>query len=108
MPSTGTAQLRIGCKMTLMQRTISSAHSDGMSEVDAEMARITNQAVAARRRLEVVPRISAEERREREEAVLFANASVGLEGFKVSAEAEARANRFIAGEIDLPEFLQGK
>lgn len=94
--------------MTLMQRTASSVRLDGMSEADAEMARMTNQAVAARRRLEAVPRISAEERREREDAVRFANASVGLEGFKVSAEAEARANRFIAGDIDLAEFLQGK
>ena len=50
--------------------------------------------------------LSPNERRKREEAVRFANASVGLEGFKVSPEAEARAQRFINGDIDLAEFLQ--
>jgi hypothetical protein len=47
----------------------------------------------------------AAELRKREAAVRFANASIGLEGLKVSAEAQARADRFIAGEIDLAEFL---
>ncbi len=50
-------------------------------------------------------RLPADELRRREDAVRFANASIGLEGFKVSAEAQARADRFIAGEIDLAEFL---
>ncbi len=52
-------------------------------------------------------RLSAEERRKREDAVRFANASMSLEGFKVSAADHARADRFIAGEIDLAEFLKG-
>lgn len=56
----------------------------------------------------VRPALSAEERRKREDAVRFANASVGLEGFRVTPEAEARAQRFVSGEIDLAEFLQGK
>ena len=47
----------------------------------------------------------AVELRRREDAVRFANASIGLEGLRVSAEAQARADRFIAGEIDLAEFL---
>lgn len=50
--------------------------------------------------------LSPEERRAREAAVRFANASVGLEGFRVSPEAEERARRFIDGEMDLAEFLQ--
>jgi Antitoxin VbhA len=52
------------------------------------------------------PVLSAEERRKREDAVRFANASVGLEGFRVTPEAEARAQRFVSGEIDLAQFLQ--
>ena len=49
---------------------------------------------------------TAEERRQRQEAVRFANASVELAGFRVSEEAHVRADRFIAGEIDLAEFLR--
>lgn len=52
--------------------------------------------------------ISAVERRRRESAVNFARASVGLEGFKPSKEAEAYAQRFINGEIQLAEFVQVK
>lgn len=46
------------------------------------------------------------ESRARQEAVNFARASVGLEGLKPSAASEQQAFRFIAGEIDLPEFLK--
>ena len=53
-------------------------------------------------------RLTAEERRAREDAVRFADASLGLSGFKVSAEARTRSDRFIAGEIDLAEFVNGK
>lgn len=49
--------------------------------------------------------IADEERRKRQEAVNYARASVGLEGFKPSHAAEAHAARFIAGEIDLAEFV---
>lgn len=49
---------------------------------------------------------SAAERQRRENAVNFSRASVGLEGFKPSQEEEARAQRFINGEIDLNEFVQ--
>lgn len=51
------------------------------------------------------PPISDEERRRREEACIYARASVGLEGFVLSAEAEAHAERYINGEIDLAEFV---
>ena len=54
------------------------------------------------------PALSDAERGKREDAVRFANASVGLEGFRVTPEAEARAQRFVNGEIDLAEFLQGQ
>lgn len=50
--------------------------------------------------------LSPEDRRAREAAVRFANASVGLEGVWVSPEAEERARRFIDSEMDLAEFLQ--
>ena len=50
--------------------------------------------------------ITEAERRKRQEAVNFARASVGLEGFKPSEEAEAQMRRHIAGEIDLTEFVK--
>ena len=49
--------------------------------------------------------ITEAERRKRQEAVNFARANVGLEGFKPSEEAEQRAARFVAGVIDLAEFV---
>lgn len=49
--------------------------------------------------------ISAAERQRREEAVNFARASMGLEGFIRSDKAEAHAQRFVSGEIDLDEYL---
>ena len=49
--------------------------------------------------------ITEAERRKRQEAVNFARASVGLEGFKISEEVERQTARFIAGEIDLAEFV---
>jgi hypothetical protein len=52
--------------------------------------------------------ISDAERKRRQDAVNFSRANVGLEGFKPSAEAEAHAQRFINGEIDLKEFAQIK
>jgi hypothetical protein len=57
---------------------------------------------------EATSRQAADERRRREEAVRFADASIGLEGFVVSAAEKVRAERFIAGEIDLAEFLDGR
>jgi hypothetical protein len=48
------------------------------------------------------------ERRRREDAVRFANGSIALEGFKVGDAEHAHADRFIAGEIDLTEFLPGQ
>lgn len=50
--------------------------------------------------------ISDEERQRRKEAADYARASVGLSGFVLSAEAEAHAERFINGEIDLAEFVR--
>lgn len=51
--------------------------------------------------------ISADERRRRENAVNFARASVGLEGFKLSEEEEAHVRRFVSGETQLAEFVRG-
>lgn len=50
-------------------------------------------------------KITDEERRRRQEACDYARASVGLEGFKLSQADEEHAARFIAGEIDLAEFV---
>src|SRR4051794_38648939 len=52
--------------------------------------------------------ISAAERRRRENAVNFARAPIGLEGFKTSQASEAHARRFINGEIELAEYVKGK
>lgn len=46
------------------------------------------------------------ERRKRQAAVNFACASVRLEGFKPSHDAEEIAARFVAGEIDLAEVMK--
>jgi hypothetical protein len=53
-------------------------------------------------------RLAADVLRRREEAVRFADASIGLEGFVVSAAEKVRADHFIAGEIDLAAFLNGR
>ena len=52
--------------------------------------------------------ITEAERRKRQAAADFARASVGLEGFKPSEEAEAQMRRHIAGEIDLAELVKPK
>ena len=52
------------------------------------------------------PAISADERARRQKAVNSARASIGLEGFKVSAEEERHSQRFIDGEIDLAEYVK--
>ncbi|HCT9233315.1 TPA: antitoxin VbhA family protein [Escherichia coli] len=50
--------------------------------------------------------ISDAERDRRVAAVNYARASVGLEGFSLSAADEEHAQRFINGEIDLTNFVQ--
>ena len=50
--------------------------------------------------------ITEAERRKRQAAADFARASVGLEGFKPSEEAEAQMRRHVAGEIDLAELVK--
>lgn len=50
--------------------------------------------------------ITEAERRKRQEAVNYARASVGLEGFKPSEADEQKAARFVSGEIDLAEFVK--
>ena len=50
--------------------------------------------------------ITEAERRKRQEAVNYARASVGLEGFKPSEADQQKAARFVAGEIDLAEFVK--
>lgn len=48
------------------------------------------------------------ERCKRLEAVNFARASVGLEGFKLSDADEQKAAQFVAGEINLAEFVAAR
>lgn len=50
--------------------------------------------------------ISECERLERQQAVDFARASLALEGFKLSEIAEKESARFVAGEVNLAEFLK--
>lgn len=50
--------------------------------------------------------ISGAERARRVAAVNYARASVGLEGFSLSAADEEHAQQFIYGDIDLEEFAQ--
>jgi hypothetical protein len=54
------------------------------------------------------PLISAEERQKRQEAVDFANANIGLDGLKVSPEAEQRQRQFVNGEISLEQLVNGE
>ena len=92
--------------MTLMQRSTDLNHAPP-SELASRIDDAPTWEPGARRRLDLVPPpLSSAERRQREDAVRFANASIRLEGFKVSAEEQARSDRFIAGEIDLAQFLQ--
>jgi hypothetical protein len=51
-------------------------------------------------------RISNEERARRREAVDYAIASVGLEGFVLPIEEKLNAERYVNGEIDLDEYLK--
>lgn len=59
----------------------------------------------SREQLSDVTPITDAERRKRQEAVNFARASAGLEGFIPSEQFEALAQRFINGEIELSEFV---
>lgn len=47
-----------------------------------------------------------DDRAERLRAVNYARASVGLEGFKLSAEDEETARAYVEGEITLDEFIE--
>ena len=49
-------------------------------------------------------RISAAERKRREDALNYARSSVALEGFNVPDAYSKEAERFIRGEIDLPSL----
>lgn len=51
--------------------------------------------------------ISSAEHRRREQAVRFARASIGLEGFKASESVEDLAAQFIRGDTDLAAFVKG-
>jgi len=55
---------------------------------------------------DVAEKISAEERRSREDAVNFSRASLRLEGFKVSELAESLAQRYIKGEAEISDMLK--
>ncbi|MDR1164165.1 MAG: antitoxin VbhA family protein [Candidatus Accumulibacter sp.] len=53
----------------------------------------------------VRPALSATELLARRQAVDFARANVELEGFKVSPEDNALAERYASGEFDFDEYL---
>jgi hypothetical protein len=48
------------------------------------------------------------EKQKRQEAVDSARASVELEGFRLSADEQHRAQRYIDGKMSLEEFVAGK
>jgi hypothetical protein len=52
------------------------------------------------------PQFKEEERVLRQNAVDYACASVALEGFKLSADELAHAQRYVNGELSLAEFLK--
>ncbi len=54
---------------------------------------------------EAASAISPDERARRQNAVNTARASVGLEGFRLSADEEQRAARYIDGQMNLEEFV---
>lgn len=49
--------------------------------------------------------ITEKERRERQKAVDWARANVGLEGFKLSPADEERNRKYVSGEWDVAEFI---
>lgn len=53
-----------------------------------------------------VEKISADERHRREEALKFAIANVGLEGFEVSQGYREQAERYVNGEIEFAELTE--
>jgi hypothetical protein len=53
-----------------------------------------------------LPRISEEERQERRKGYEYAKASVGLEGYELTAEFDRLAKRYIDGEMDWEEFME--
>jgi hypothetical protein len=69
-------------------------------------ARETTMAEMGSHETELTKTISGAERDRRVAAVNYARASVGLEGFSLSAADEEHAQRFIDGDIDLEEFVQ--
>ena len=69
-------------------------------------ARETTMAEMGSHETELTKTISGAERDRRVAAVNYARASVGLEGFSLSAPDEEHAQRFIDGDIDLEEFVQ--
>ena len=54
------------------------------------------------------PQISEAERRLRQDAVDYSRASIGLEGFKLDKETEARARLYIDGYISTAEFANSE
>jgi hypothetical protein len=69
-------------------------------------ARETTMAEMSSHETELAKTISGAERNRRVAAVNYARASVGLEGFSLSAADEEHSQRFINGDIDLEEFVQ--
>ncbi|WP_247604694.1 antitoxin VbhA family protein [Alcaligenes faecalis] len=69
-------------------------------------ARETTMAEMGSHETKLTKTITSAERDRRVAAVNYARASVGSEGFSLSAADEEHAQRFISGDIDLEEFVQ--
>jgi hypothetical protein len=52
------------------------------------------------------PSISADEQARRKRAIDFARGSVRYEGFVLSPEAEHVGERFVAGHLTVPEYVE--
>lgn len=50
--------------------------------------------------------ITDDEKEKRRQAVDFARASIGLEGFTITPEHAAQAERYVSGQIELAELLK--
>ena len=91
---------------------VDRSHDDAMRKVlQADPAyaaelRVVLTTEGATDALAILDRYTSGERLQRLEAVDFARASVGLEGFKPSVEDEELARAFMEGEITLDEFIK--
>lgn len=101
-----TARMNHRVEPQLKEDFIQAAELDGKDA--SELVRSFMREYVEKTRLRLVststPSISLKEQRKRREALDFAIASVGLEGFPVSSDFQAEGARFVRGEIELEDL----